>query len=280
MILVTGATGKVGRALVDLLLADGQKVRGITRNRATAALPGGVDVVVGDPSQPKTLASSLRGVESLFLNPGTLGDAAAELLSLAVEQGVQRVVLLSAVTVEYGGGYCQVAERFKAVEDSVIASGIPWTFLRSADLDANALVWVPQIRSTCVVRGAYGDAATSPIHERDLAAVGAGALLSSAHAGHSYALTGPQSLNQRDKVRLIGEVIGKELSFEEISPEQVRETMKAQGVPPDVPDRMLGYLAECLRNPGPSTANVELLLSRPALTFAEWATDHAAAFRN
>ena len=110
--------------------------------------------------------------------------------------------------------------------------------------------------------------------------VAARALVSSAHAGHSYALTGPQSLNQRDKVRLIGEVIGKELSFEEISPEQVRQAMKAQGVPPDVPDRMLGYLAECIRNPGPSTANVELVLSRPALTFAEWAADHAAAFRN
>jgi len=116
VILVTGATGKVGRELVDLLLADGQEVGGITRNRATAALPGGVNVVVGDPSQPKTLASSLRGVESLFLNPGTLGDAAAELLSLAVEQRVQRVVLLSAVTVEYGGGYRTILEMITSVD--------------------------------------------------------------------------------------------------------------------------------------------------------------------
>jgi uncharacterized protein YbjT (DUF2867 family) len=141
------------------------------------------------------------------------------------------------------------------------------------------LVWVPQIRSTGVVRGAYGDAATSPIHERPRSGgrAGAGEL---PHAGHSYALTGPQSLNHRDKVRLIGEVIGKELSFEGISPEQARQAMKAQGVPPDVPDRMLGYLAECVRDPGPSTANVEPVLSRPALTFAEWAADHAAAFRN
>ena len=162
----------------------------------------------------------------------------------------------------------------------ILVTGIPWTFLRSADFDANALVWVPQIRSSGVVRGAYGDAATAPIHERDLAAVSARALVSSARAGRSYALTGPQSLNQRDKVRLIGEVIGKELSFEEISPEQVRQAMKAQGVPPEVPDRMLGYLAECVRHPGPSTANVELVLGRPALTFAEWAADHAAAFRN
>ena len=126
---------------------------------------------------------------------------------------------------EYGGGYRRFAERFKAAEDAVKASGLQWTFLRSAQYATNSLVWAPKIRSTGVVRSAYGDAATSPIHPRDIAAVGVRALVNSAHAGRAYPLTGPQSLTQRDQVRLIGEAIGKDVPFEEISPEQVRASM-------------------------------------------------------
>lgn len=144
MILVTGATGNVGRELVNLLLEGGEKVAAVTRDPATAALPGGAHVVGGDPSRPQTLTSALDGVEAVFLSPRAVGDATAELLSLAAEQGVQRVVALSAVTVEYGGGYQRFAERFKAVEDAAKASGLGWTILRCADFAANTLVWAPQ----------------------------------------------------------------------------------------------------------------------------------------
>src|SRR5215207_5202973 len=267
MILVTGATGNVGREVVNVLLEDGKKVVG------------------GDPSHPRTLTSALRGVEAVLISPRALGDATAgaataELLALAAEQGVERAVALSAVTVQYAAGYRRFADAFKAVEDAVRASGLQWTFLRSADYAANTLAWAPQIRSAGAVRGAYGDAATSTIHERDVAAVAARALVNPAHAGHSYVLTGPQSLTQRDKVRLIGEAIGKELSFEEVPPEQLRQAMLAQGLPEDVPDRLLGSLADYAKQPGPSSKTVEQVLSRPALTFAEWAAEHAAAFRN
>ena len=280
LILVTGATGNVGREVVKLLLDEGKQVVAVTRDPAAAVLPRAAHLAGGDPSRPETLTSALARVEAVFLNPATLGNAIYELLSLAAERGVQRVVLISAVTVEYGGGYRRFAERFKAAEDAVKASGLQWTFLRSAQYATNALAWVPQIRSTGVVRGAYGNAGFSPIHPRDVAAVGVRALVNSAHAGRSYPLTGPQSLTQPDQVRLIGEAIGTELSFEEISPEQVRQTMIAQGLPEDVPDRMLGYLAECARQPGPSTTAVEQVLGRPAVTFAEWAAENASAFRS
>jgi uncharacterized protein YbjT (DUF2867 family) len=285
MILVTGATGNVGREAVNLLLDDGEEVVAVTRDPAAAALPGSAHVVDGDPSHPKTLTSVLRGVEAVLISPRALGDttagaATAELLDLAAEQGVERAVALSAVTVQYPAGYRRFADAFKAVEDAVKASRLPWTLLRSADYAANTLAWAPQIRLASVVRGAYGDAATSTIHERDVAAVAAQALVDPAHAGHSYVLTGPQSLTQRDKVRLIGEAIGKELSFEELPPEQLRQAMLAQGLPEDVPDRLLGSLADYAKQPGPSSDTVEQVLGRPALTFAEWAAEHAAAFRN
>src|SRR5215218_5780455 len=180
LILVTGATGNVGREVVNLLLDDGQEVAAVTRNPAAAALPGGAHVVGGDPSRPRTLTSALRGVEAVLISPRALGDATAgaataELLTLAAEQGVERVVALSAVTVQYATGYRRFAAAFRAVEDAVKASGLQWTFLRSADYAANALAWVPQIRTASgVVRGAYGDAATSTIHEQYEQALAAG----------------------------------------------------------------------------------------------------------
>jgi uncharacterized protein YbjT (DUF2867 family) len=285
MILVTGATGNVGREVVNLLLDGGAKVVAVTRHPATAPLSGGAVVVGGDPSRPQTLTSALRGVETVLVSPRALGDATAgaatvELLKLAAEQGARRVVVLSAVTVEYGGGYQRFADAFRAVEDAARASGLQWTILRSSDYASNALAWAPQIRSSGVVSGAYGDGATSTIHERDVAAVSALALMDAAHAGHTYVLTGPQSLSQRDRVRLIGQAIGKQVRWEEISPQQVRQAMLAQGLPQDVPERLLGYWSGLFQQPGPSSDTVEQLLGHPALTFAEWAVEHAAAFRS
>jgi uncharacterized protein YbjT (DUF2867 family) len=285
MILVTGATGNIGREVVNLLLNGGAKVVAVTRHPATAALPDGAHVVGGDPSRPQTLTSALRGVETVLISPRALGDATAgaatvELLKLAAEQGARRVVVLSAVTVEYGGGYQRFADAFRAVEDEARASGLQWTILRCSDFAANALAWVPQIRQASVVRGVYGDGATSTIHERDVAAVSARALLDVAHAGRTYVLTGPQSLTQRDKVRLIGEAIGKQVLWVEVAPEQFRQAMLAQGLAEDVPDRLIGYWSDRVQQPGPSSDAVEQILGRPALTFAQWAAEHAAAFRN
>src|SRR2546430_16722834 len=104
MILVTGATGNVGREVVNLLLSGGEKVVAVTRNPATAALPDGAHGVGGDPSRSQTLAPALRGVEAVFISPRALGDATGgaatgELLRRAAKQGARRVVVLSAVNV-------------------------------------------------------------------------------------------------------------------------------------------------------------------------------------
>ncbi|MDB5708771.1 MAG: NmrA family transcriptional regulator [Sphingomonas bacterium] len=279
MILVTGATGKIGRELVQMLVESGQQVRAVTRDLADAGFAPGVELVHADPSEPATMEAALQGVEAVFLNPAAMEDAAEELLALAKRQGVRRAVLISAITVEYGGGYERFAARFKATEDQVKASGLDWTFLRAADFDANALIWASQIRGAGAVRGAYAEAATASIHHRDIAAVGALSLIGEGHAGKAYALTGPAPLSQREKVRLIGQAIGRDVPFHEITPEQARAAMIAHGAPADVPDRMLGYQAACLETPGPSTKVVETRLGRPGIPFSQWAAENAAAFR-
>src|SRR5205807_8138081 len=121
-------------------------------------------------------------------------------------------------------------------------------------------IWAPQIRATGIVRGVYGDAATSTIHNRDVAAVSARALVDAAHAGRSYVLTGPQSLSQRDKVRLIGAAIGKEVRWAEIPPEQFRQSLIDLGIPEHVPDRIIGYWGDHVQQPGPTSSAVEEIL--------------------
>jgi len=278
MILITGATGTVGRAVAGLLAATGTPAAGVTRDPA-ATLPDGVRVIHGDASRPDTLASRLDGVEAVLLAPRAVGQGAADLLASAAAQGAKRVVMLSAVSVEYGGGYRRFAEAFRAVEELVRASGLQWTLLRCADFAANSLAWAPQIRAHGLVRGAYGGAATAPVHERDIAEIAVRALSDPAYDGRTYALTGPHSLTQREKVAMIGEAVGEQFDFVESPPEQVRQAMLAQGLAPDVPDRLLGYLAACTEQPGPVTSDVQELLGRPALGFRQWAADHAAAFR-
>jgi uncharacterized protein YbjT (DUF2867 family) len=273
MILITGANGVVGRQVTNLLLQEGKAVTAVTR--ATRP-PDGVRVVSGDLFRPQWMEAALEGVEAIQISPRATGPGLDELLKLAVKQGVKRAVLLSATTVEHPAGEARFAAQFKAAEDLVTSSGLEWTVLRLADFAANALAWAPQVKAGDVVRGAYGKAATSPIHETDIAAVAVKALRSG--TGSVHTLTGPQSLDQFEKVRLIGAAIGRELSFQELAPEQVRQGMLAQGLPEEVPDRLLGSLSDYAVRSGPTTSTVEDLLGRPALTFADWARDNAPAF--
>jgi uncharacterized protein YbjT (DUF2867 family) len=215
----------------------------------------------------------------LVTGPRAVGGATAELLSLAAGHGAERAVVLSAATVQYPAGLPRFTAQFKATEDAARASGLAVTALRCADFDANALAWAPQIRQGGVVYGAYASAATSPIHHRDIAAAAVQALTGAGHQGRSYVLTGPQPLTQPDKVRLIGQATGLHLSFAEVAPDQVRQAMLAQGLPQEIPDRLLGSLADYARRPGPATDTVQQLLGRPALSFADWAAENAAAFR-
>lgn len=279
MILVTGANGVVGRQVMKLLLGEDSAVAAVTRGLEATRLPHDAKVVTGDLFRPQWIEPALEGVEAIQISPRATGPGLGELLKLAVGQGVRRVVLLSATTVEHPAGEPRFAAQFKLAEDLVTGSGLEWTVLRLADFAANALAWAPQVKAGDVVRGAYGEAATAPIHEADIAEVAVQALRSDAHSGSVHTLTGPQLLDQHEKVRILGAALGRTLSFQELPPEQVRQGMLAQGLPEEVPARLLGSLADYATRPGPTTRTVEDLLGRPALTFADWAHDNASAFQ-
>ncbi|MGW0659134.1 NAD(P)H-binding protein [Streptodolium elevatio] len=277
MHVVVGATGTVGRTAVRLLLEAGQEVAAVTRN-PEAEIPDGARTVVADPSRPATLADALHGAETVLLSPRAVGDAAAELLSLAGGFGARHVVVLSAATADHPVGDPRFIRHFEAVEAAARESSLSYTYLRCADFAANSAAWAPQIRSGDVVRGAYAKASTSPIHERDIAEIAVEALLKDAHSGRAYVLTGPESLAQHDKVRIIGETLGRALSFVELPAEAVRSAMLTQGLPDEIPDRLLGSLADYAQHPGPTTDTVERLLGRPARSFRAWAEENTHLF--
>ena len=285
LILVTRATGTVGRLLIDALAVEGADVRAVTRNPRSAGLPAGVEVYEGDPSRPETIDSSLRGATGLFLNPRAVGEAAAgELLALVRERGVKRVVVLSAINVDDAPD--QQPSRFngdrnKEVEEAAYDSGLEWVSLRSNTLASNTLIsWGAQIRAGDTVRGPYAASAESLIHERDVAGVGARAFLTDELTGRKLELTGPQSLTQEQMVTIIGDVIGRPLRYEEVPSEVVVSSMVQRGLSEPFVGALMSRYAGGVGQPAPVTGEVEKVLGRPALTYAEWVADHADAFRN
>ncbi|MFI0454319.1 SDR family oxidoreductase [Actinomadura sp. 6N118] len=285
-ILVTGATGFVGRNVVGQLLQRGVRVRGLTRDPASAGLPEAAEVVRGDLTRPDTLAGAFEGVDRLYLFP--VEETAGEVVAMAKRAGVTRIVDLSAASVTVG-------LHTNPVEQVVEESGLEWTHLRPGGFMANMLqIWAPSVRAERVVRYPFGDEPQNLIHEGDIAAVAVTALLEDGHHGAAYTLTGPATITTREQVRAIGAALEEEVRYEEVTREQARELMKTQGgFAAEAADLMLGFADyggeeasgeggysdqdwSALDKPWP---DVERVLGRPARTYAEWARDHAADFR-
>jgi uncharacterized protein YbjT (DUF2867 family) len=278
-ILVTGATGTVGRPVVAQLLAAGAPVRALTRNPDAAGLPPGAEVVRGDLTVPVTLDGCLDGIDTVFL-VWTAAAAAAPAAVERIARLARRVVYLSAPHRTPHPFFQQpnpAAALHAENERLLAASGLAWTFLRPGMFAANALAWwAPQIRAGDVVRWPYAAAPTAPLHERDLAAVAVRALLEDGHAGAEYVLTGPQSLEQREQVATIGDVLGRPLRYEEMSPEEAYRELRA---PAAVVTMLLNAWAAALGQPALVTSTVEAITGRPARTFREWVGDHAEELR-
>ena len=280
MILVTGgATGKVGRSVAERLLADGHDVRVLTRHPDKADLPGGAEVAQGDLTEPETLPAALDGVTGVFLY--AVPGSAPAFLAAARDAGVEKVVLLSSMAVDDDAEVQAnpIAAFHAVIEDAIKASDLTYTFLRPGAFATNAYYWLDQAKAGDVVRLPFGQAVSTPIHEADIAAVGVAALTSDGHAGARYLLTGPEQLTQSDQVRLVGEATGRPLRLEEISPEAAREAMTSQHIPDFVVDTMLDLYAASVGQEATLTHTVEEVTGSPARTFAQWAADHAPAFR-
>ena len=280
-VLVTGATGRVGRMVVDLLADAGLPVRALTRRPEEAALPAGVEVVTGDLTVPESLDAALRGVDAVFL-VWTVSPATAPAVVERLATYARRVVFLSAPHRTPHPFFQQpnpMAGLYTEIERLIVGSGLESTIIRPGMFASNALLWwAPAIRGDGVVRWPYGAAETAPVDDQDVAAVAARTLYQDGHAGGDYVLTGPESLSQTEQVRIIGDVLGRPIQFVELSPDEFRRATEGSWPRPAV-DMLLAAWGATMGRPALVTSTVSDVLGSPARSFRQWATDHADAFR-
>jgi len=280
-VLVTGATGRVGRMVVDLLADAGLPVRALTHRPEEAALPAGVEVVTGDLTVPESLDAALRGVDAAFL-VWTVPPATAPAVVERIATYARRVVFLSAPHRTPHPFFQQpnpMAGLYAEIERLIAGSGLESTIIRPGMFASNALLWwALAIRGDGVVRWPYGAAETAPVDERDVAAVAALTLYQDGHAGGDYVLTGLESLSQTEQVRIIGDVVGRPIEFVELSPDEFRRATEGSWPRPAV-DMLLAAWGATMGTPALVTSTVSDVLGSPARSFRQWATDHADAFR-
>ena len=282
-IVVTGATGNVGRLLVNRLVVDGHDVRAVTRSQSRmGAIPNATMAHLENLTSPDDIARAIDGADAIFLNPRAVGAGYDLLLAVAADRGVRRAVALSAANVEEDPSH--QPSRFNGdlnteVEHAVVGSGLEWVALRPTYFSTNAIgMYASQIRIGNVVRGPFADFAETPLDLNDVADVAALALTGDELVGRKPVLTGPESLTQSDMVARIGEVLGRRLAFEEVPAEVARQGMLASGLRETFVDAYLARMERGhshLAEVGPELSRV---LERRPTTFAEWVAANAAAF--
>ncbi|MBV9089930.1 MAG: NAD(P)H-binding protein [Mycobacteriaceae bacterium] len=276
-IVVTGATGNVGRPLVEELLTAGAKVRAVSRRHDSSGLPDDVEVV-------DCATAALAGASAVFLNSRALGDELAAIIERGRREGVTRLVALSAINAD--DDFSRQPSRFrgdrnKEVEQLAIESGLAWVSLRPSVFASNfAGMWSAQIRAGDIVSGPYASASSAPIVESDIAAVAAKALLDDGLLGQKVPLTGPESLTNTELVRIIGSVLDRPLRYREIPPDVVRQRFAGLGFPAEFGDAYVAMLATTVDRPALVTHDVETILCRPPRTFEQWVGDHRSLFTN
>ena len=282
MILVIGATGTTGCAILRELLERGAPVRGLTRSEARAAelRALGAEAAVGDLDDPLSLMGALRGVERMYLvsQPGECqAEQEQNAVSAAEQAGVYHVVKLGWLG-QSSSSSLRFARQHAAATEALQGSSLRWTVLLSNAMMQNVLAAAPTI-----VDGQYlsslEDARVAHVDERDVAAVAARALSEEGHENCTYTLTGPEALSDGDLSTELGEVLGRPVEHVRLSDEQVASALRTAGVPEWNVEGLVELWRDAYRAGAASavTADVEALLGRPPTSFRQFAADHRDA---
>ncbi|MFI0424064.1 NAD(P)H-binding protein [Spongiactinospora sp. 9N601] len=277
MIVVTGATGNVGRTLVRILAEQGHEVAAVSRRIAQTDVPSGVRVIAADLAQP--FAGFPSAANAVFLLVGgdlaMTGDPARVVAPLAA---AGKIVLLSSQGVATRPDSVSHGQVGAAFEQAVMDSGAEWTILRPGGFASNAYAWAPSIKANRTTAAPFGEVGLPVIDPDDIAAVAAAVLTQQGHAKAIYELTGPMLTTPRQRAAALGEAIGEPVTFIDQTPEEARAQMLTF-MPAPVADTTLDILGTPTLREQTVSPDVEKILGRAPGTFADWAKRNVAAFR-
>lgn len=275
-VLITGARGAVGQAVIARLHAAGLPVRAASADPARLTVPPGVEVAELRLDAPETFEATLDGARQVFLYAEPAGiDAFVKSARVA---GVEHVVLLSSSSVHAPDAENNpLAAHHLLVERALEASDLTCTFLRPDAFAGNALGWAHQIRHGLPVEHAYPDASIAPIHPADIADVAVDALTGARLRGRAIDLTGPQALTFREQLAVLATVIGRDIPVVTITHAEAEEQL-GRVMPAPLVGSLLAYWGAASREPAAVADTTRTLLGTPARTFEQWARDNAAAF--
>lgn len=288
MILVSGATGKVGRQVVRQLLdrdhaGAGHGIRALSRDPANADLPGGVDIVVGDPADRESLRKALAGVEAVFVVlVGDVETQAREFAAAVREAAgeLRRVVLLSSSSVRHPVRH-RIGDEHRVAEDLFMeaARDTSLTVLRPGPFHSNALWWSASIRGQGFARCLVDNGPTVPVDPLDIAAVAVRVLAGDGPVNPVLEITGGEVLTSADQVRILAEVTGRPIRFEVATRAEAVEAFTAVGGDRVAAETNVAALHSPLVPWAVPVDTIARLLGRPPRDFRSWAVDHVALFR-
>jgi uncharacterized protein YbjT (DUF2867 family) len=279
MILVTTA-GKVGSEAARLLAMREVPVRVLVRDseKAKALADAGAEIAVGDLAVPASLDEAMAGVTGVVLVSPALPAQELNVVASAARAGVGHVVKASS---KAPADSPIARRRWQAeIEAGLAASGVPHTLLRSNAYMQNVVALAPAIARTGSFGSSAGTGRIGMVDARDVAAVAASVAASPApHAGKTYWLTGPELISYHDVAEVLSRLLGRTITYRELTFDQDRDAMIRAGVPDQIAE--MNAQAAALTADGDAawiTDDVRSLLDRPARSFEEFAADYANAF--
>lgn len=280
MILVTGATGTVGREVIKQLSAAGQRVRGLVHSADKAASLKGpnVETAVGDFAKRETIRAALSGADKLFVvspadKPATIATLEGPVVEEAQRAGVRHIVKLSVIGCNIDSPI-NLGRWHREAEKEVEASGIPWTFLRPNFFMASFAVYMgTTIRAEGAFYAPAGDGRISMIDPRDIAACALAAFADSKHQTKAYDLTGPDALS-------LAEAAGKTIKYVDLPSDAYRGALLGAGLIPQFVDAYIQFwdIVKAGYAAGVSSA-VEQMTGKKPRFLNDWARDNAVSLR-
>ena len=283
MILITGASGTVGKAVLQEVAKSGAKHRAMYRSAVEATkAPPGTETVIADFAKTETLAAALRGVKSVYLVCSPIPDLVqleSNMIDACVEAGVKHVVLNSAMGAGDWNKSFPVWHR--QVEDKLKGTELSHTILRPNSFHQNVVAfYAPTVRTQGAFYSSMQNARNSFIDVRDIAAVAAKALGGEEHAGKTYELNGPEALDYTTLAVKISKVAGRDVKYVDISMEAQKKALLEQGMPDWLVKALLELQEYYLAGNGVQTDDLsQRLLGRAPITMDQFLAENSGEFR-